>query len=170
MRSLVLYYSNTGNTQKVAQAIAESLGAELAEVTCQRYLRWYGPVAMAWDIFTRNAPRIDVLTPPNAKYDLVVIGGPVWAARPAPPMVSLLRPSVWDGAVKALFVTCNGMARNSPPEPAIAELARLNTGPLAGTHIFREADIRSGAYQMEAEAFARQVRDHAEGGTISTAA
>ena len=84
MRSLVLYYSNTGNTRKVAEALASGLGAEMAEVTCGAYLRWYGPLAMAWDIFTRHAPKIEILVPPGAVYDLVVVGGPVWAAKIAP--------------------------------------------------------------------------------------
>jgi hypothetical protein len=39
MRSLVLCYSRTGTTKKVATALAESLGAELAELRCDRYLR-----------------------------------------------------------------------------------------------------------------------------------
>ena len=91
MRTLVLYYSNTGNTQKCAEALAQQLGAELGEITCGAYLRWYGPLAMAWDIFTRHRPRVDVLTPPGAHYDLTVIGGPVWAARAARPAGARIR-------------------------------------------------------------------------------
>lgn len=158
MRSLVLYYSNTGNTQKVAQALARSLGAELAEVTCDQYLTWYRPLIMAFDIFTRHLPKIDVLLPPGADYDLVVIGGPVWAARLAPPIVALLEQRSFGGAALGHFVTCAGTSPKSPPEPAIAEMESLaDMAPIA-THIFREAEIKSGAYMAEVESFATALR------------
>jgi flavodoxin len=36
MRSLVLCYSRTAKTKKVATALAESLGADLTEIRCGR--------------------------------------------------------------------------------------------------------------------------------------
>ncbi len=158
MRSLVLYYSNTGNTQKVAQALAKSLGAELAEVTCDQYLTWYGGLLMAFDIFTRRAPRIDVLVPPGAEYDLVVIGGPVWAARPATPITALLEQRSFGAAKLAHFVSCNGTSPSYPPERAIAEMESLSDLAPVATHIFREAAIKSGAYLAEVETFATELR------------
>jgi hypothetical protein len=37
MRMLIVYYSRTGNTRKVLQELAAMLGADLAEVRCDRY-------------------------------------------------------------------------------------------------------------------------------------
>ena len=155
MRNLVLYYSNSGNTQKVSEVLARELHAELGEITCASYLRWYGPMAMAADIFRGSAPTIDVLIPSDAHYDLVVVGGPVWAARPAPPIRSFLQSHRHKGRY-GLFVTCRGTDPNSPPERAIEEMKRLSGGA-AETAIFREADIRSGEYITSAVAFARSL-------------
>lgn len=156
MRTLVAYYSNTGNTRLMAELLAKALNADLAEVTCERYLRWYGPLAMAWDIFTRHLPTVTVVVPPNADYDCVVIGGPVWAAKAAPPVLSLA--SHWRGTPKALFVTCTGTSRNSPPEPAIAEMKRvLADGQEVPTRIFRESELRADRAGELAQAFAAQI-------------
>lgn len=157
MRVLVLYYSNTGNTRKVAQALADGLGAELAEITCQTYLRWYGPVAMAWDVFTLHRPPVIVVAPQHAHYDLVLVGGPVWAARAAPPVLSGIGHLPDAGAV-ALFVTCSGDNPGSPPEPALAEMQAAAARPIAATEVFREADVRGPALAGKVEAFAAAVR------------
>lgn len=155
MRNLVLYYSSSGNSRQAAEVLARELHAELGEITCERYLRWYGPLAMVWDIFTGATPRVDVLIPVDAHYDLVVVGGPVWAARPAPPVRSFLRSHRHTGRY-GLFVTCRGTDPKSPPERAIDEMRQF-AAPAAATAIFREADILSGAYISEAVAFAKSL-------------
>jgi hypothetical protein len=157
MRTLVLYYSNTGNTQKVAEVLARELGGELGEITCGRYLRWYGPLAMAWDIFTRGRPPIDAVIPPDARYDLIVVGGPVWAAHAAPPVMSFLA-SHKPGAERfGLFVTCRGTSPGSPPEPAIADMKSVAPGPVDGTAIFRAREITSDVFIDRAIGFVRSL-------------
>lgn len=158
MRTLILYYSNSGNTQRVSEALAQRLDAELGEVTCAAYLDWYGPLAMGWDIFTRHRPHIDMLTPPGAHYDLTVIGGPVWAARAAPPVMRVLADHGRELGRVGLFVTCSGSSPRFPPEPAIAEMAAMLPAPAMATHIFRQAEIISGAYRVEVAEFARALR------------
>lgn len=155
MRTLVLYYSNTGHTQKVAEVLARDLHAELGEITCARYLRWFGPIAMAWDIFTRNLPAVDVVIPPGAHYDRIVVGGPVWAAHAAPPVLSFLRHNETTTEGYGLFVTCRGTDRNSPPEPAIADMELAAGAPVAGTAIFRQAEIYSDTFIDRAIAFGK---------------
>lgn len=162
MTALVLYYSNTGNTQKVAKALAEQLGADLAEITCQTYLAWYGPLAMAWDIFTRHRPRVSVVAPKDAHYDLVVVGGPVWAAHVAPPVLSALRMLPTADAT-AVFVTCRGTSPNSPPDPALAEMRAATPPTVVASRIFREEEIRG-------PSLARGIAEFAAGMTSSGSA
>lgn len=156
MKTLVAYYSNTGKTRRVAELLARELDADLAEVTCERYLRWYGPMVMAWDIFTRHLPLVTI-TQPNDSYDRVVIGGPVWAAKAAPPVLALS--SRWRGTPKALFVTCSGASPNSPPEPAIEEMrAALADGQDAPNRIFREPELHSERLNELTQAFAEEIK------------
>ncbi|HEY9011613.1 MAG TPA: hypothetical protein VIN06_11390 [Devosia sp.] len=169
MRTLVLYYSNTGNTQKVAKQLAARLGADLAEVTCGAYLRWYGPLAMAWDIFTRHAPKVDVLVPVGASYDVVVVGGPVWAAHAAPPILALANHPLMKSAFPAFFVTCSGDSPKSPPEPAVQEMRQMAKRPCLSSWIFRARDLDPGPLAAATERFAHTIEvvaaDHLESRT-----
>lgn len=157
MRTLVLYYSNTGNSRKVAEVVAQQLGAELGEITCGAYLRWYGPLVMAWDIFTGGRPRIDTLAMQATHYDLIVLGGPVWAARCAPPVRSVLHHWQLKAERLALFVTCKGTDPNSPPERAIVEMTTLAPMSPAATAIFRERDVHNDTFIDSALAFTRKL-------------
>lgn len=65
MKSLVIYYSETGNTEKVAKAIALGLGADLK--------------------------KIDEIKPEDLfEYDLICLGTPVHALGPAKPIKKFL--------------------------------------------------------------------------------
>jgi hypothetical protein len=112
MRTLVVYYTDTGNTRRMAELLAAELKSELAEVTCARYLAWYGPVAMAWDIFTRHLPSVTVVAPPNGDYDCVVLGGPVWAAKAAPPILALA--TRWPDTRDLAGASCASGRRRAP--------------------------------------------------------
>ncbi len=160
MTALVLYYSNTGNTQKVAKALAERLGADLAEITCQTYLAWHGPLAIAWDVFTRHRPRVSIVAPKDAHYDLIVVGGPVWAARAAPPVMSALE-MLPEADATAAFVTCGGTSPNSPPEPALAEMKAAAPSPATASQIFREEEIRGPSLGQRIAEFASALKAEA---------
>ena len=87
MNILTVYYSRTGNTRIIAEAIKNKLNGELEEIreTPSRggisgYLK-AGKDALA------NAD-VEIETPSlsPADFDLVIIGGPVWAFTIAPPV------------------------------------------------------------------------------------
>ena len=79
-RALVVYYSRTGMTKKVAEAIADELGCDLEELIDKKKRR--GPVGFAVaakDAALKKAARIEEPQKDPASYDLVVVGTPVWA-------------------------------------------------------------------------------------------
>jgi flavodoxin len=84
MRTLVVFYSRTGNTRKVGEKIANILKADIDEVidkTDRSGIRgWLGG---GKDAFFKNPTFIHFKKDPS-KYDLVIIGTPVWAATQAP--------------------------------------------------------------------------------------
>lgn len=64
MKSLVVYYSKSGNTEKVARAVARGLEAELKKIE-----------EVVGDIY---------------QYDLICVGTPVYALAPAKPVKKFL--------------------------------------------------------------------------------
>jgi hypothetical protein len=92
MRSLVLCYSRTGTTKKVATALAESLGAELAELRCDRYPpNARGYVRAAYDSIRRRLAPVSAPPAVGRGYDLAVIASLIWTSYPAVPVLSFLK-------------------------------------------------------------------------------
>ena len=69
MKTLVVYFSQTKNTKNVAEKIAKQLSADLDEIVDKTGL---GDKAVMKEV------EIEFKKDPS-KYDLVVIGSPVWA-------------------------------------------------------------------------------------------
>jgi len=85
MKSLVVYYSYSGNTKKVAKVLAEILKAkgevdELELVALDESGSFLGQCSRA---FRHIKARIQDVNFDLSKYDLICFGTPVWAFGPA---------------------------------------------------------------------------------------
>jgi len=104
MRTLVVYFTRTGNTRFAAESIAAELGADLEEIidlkSRQGKLGWLsaGKDAM-WGSETQIAPN---KISPNG-FDLIVIAQPVWAWSPTPAVRTYLNKNNLSGKKVALF-------------------------------------------------------------------
>lgn len=141
MKTLVLYYSFTGITRRVSQLLAKELNADIAELTCKAYTYGFlGGLRQAWDVLVGGTPPIEIPKQVNEDYDLIIAAGPVWAARPAPPIRSLAKQSKANQKF-ALFLTCGGDSKRYPGEKALDEIINgMPAAPLA-TALFKSADI-----------------------------
>jgi hypothetical protein len=160
MRSLVLYYSVTGHTQTVARLLAERLGADLVRVTCPVIEGGFmGGLRQVWYIFTNTVPQIIVPDPPGEAYDLVVMAGPVWAARPAPPLRAMIVRQPAFGKDRAIFLTCDGTSQRFSARSALATAQALSPSPPIGATLFKVADINGPNLNMMVDDFADQLTE-----------
>ena len=113
-RSLVVYYSASGNTRRVAQAIAEQLGADTFEVTpVQPYtsadLNWTDRssrvVQEYEDESLRNIPLTSTTVPDWDNYENVFIGYPIWWGIAAWPMNGFVSANDFSGKNVVPFCT-----------------------------------------------------------------
>jgi flavodoxin len=130
MKTLVVYYSRTGHTEKLAKEIAARCGADLERILDDgddRAGPW-GYLRSSWQAFSGSRPGIRRATRPPAEYDLVVIGTPVWNwGLSAPVRTYVMRHAAQFKRV-AFFCTEGG----SGERRAFAELERLcGQAPLA---------------------------------------
>ncbi len=93
MKTLITYYSFSGNTDRVAKICADKFGTE-GEAILQR-LRPYeeitGFAAQCRAAFTRKRALLGSDVNFDASpYDMIVLGCPVWAFAPVPAMNSYL--------------------------------------------------------------------------------
>lgn len=92
MKSLVAYYSRTNITKKLAEDMAETLKADIEEITTTTkytgkigYAR-AGKHALSEKIVETGEQRHD-----PADYDVVYLGTPVWAGKSSTPLISYIK-------------------------------------------------------------------------------
>ena len=109
MKVLVAYYSRSGNTRRIGNEISRTLGAdvdELIDLRDRSGLLNY--LLAAFDGLIHRATR---LKPPRldpARYDLVIVGTPVWGASVTPAVAAYLTTRRALFGKVAFFVTYGG--------------------------------------------------------------
>ena len=92
-KSLVLFYSWSGNTQRIAQIIAEKTGADLRELQPETpYSQSYNAVLSQakQEIQQKQYPALRPIDMDWNAYDVVYLGTPNWWSSIAPPVSSFL--------------------------------------------------------------------------------
>ena len=107
-KTLVLYYSQTGTTKAVAEAIQNNLGADIAEVVpVAPYDGDYGSTIARGrqEMVEGIYPELQPLTVDVSKYDVVFIGFPIWFGTYANPIETLLNTVDFSGKKVVPFCT-----------------------------------------------------------------
>jgi len=92
-RYLIAFYSRTGFTRRVAYRLAQRLGSsDIEEIQDHRHRAGvFGFLRTAIEAVMTRSPEIAPSQFDPARYDVVVIGSPVWAAHVATPVRSYLK-------------------------------------------------------------------------------
>lgn len=113
-RSLVVYFSASGNTRRVAQTIANTIGSDTFEVTP---IEPYTSADLNWtnrssrvvqeyeDESLRDIPLTDTVVPNWENYDNVFIGYPIWWGIAAWPMNGFVSANDFSGKTVIPFCT-----------------------------------------------------------------
>jgi flavodoxin len=80
MKILVVSYSRSGNTKKIAEQIAKKLDADFDEVIDMkdRHRKIIGWLIAGKDAMAKEKTEIKYKKDPT-EYDLVIVGTPIWA-------------------------------------------------------------------------------------------
>jgi flavodoxin len=135
MKTAVVFYTLDGNCAFVAEKIKAPLNAELIQLYTQddkkrgKFGKFFWGGGM---VFRGIKPPLKPYTFDPSAYDLIVIGVPVWAGNPAPPILTFLSGAGISGKKIALFV-CHGGGKGA----ALDKLKAM----IAGNDIVAEADF-----------------------------
>jgi len=111
MKTAIVYFSLEGNTKFVAEKIAAELKADLIRLVpvneyptgnVSKY--FWGGKSSAF----KESPRLEPYAFEASKYDLVLLGTPIWAGTYTPPLRTFLRANKLTGKNVALFACCSG--------------------------------------------------------------
>jgi flavodoxin len=112
MKTLVVYYTRTGNSKFAAETIAAELGADIEEVLDLKNRQ--GRLAfMSAGGDARRGKETQIaqtkITPTD--YDLIVIAQPVWAWSPTPAIRTYVNRNDFTGKKVALFFSDSGLGQ-----------------------------------------------------------
>lgn len=108
---LIAYYSYSGNTRAVAEAIREKVGGDLFEIKAEgTYPSEYRPMTeqVKKEIREGFRPKLTSFVADISKYDTVFIGSPNWWGTIAPQVSSFLEIYDLSGKTVVPFITHGG--------------------------------------------------------------
>lgn len=108
---LIIYFSHSGNTRKVAYAIHEFVGGDISEIrSLKPYPSNYNEVVeqAKRELHSGYQPQIKASLVDIALYDTIFVGSPNWWHTIAPPVISFLSQSDLSGKTIIPFVTHGG--------------------------------------------------------------
>lgn len=140
---LIVCYSNTGNTLRIASVIQKVTGGELCKIyPWQPYPPRYQELVrqVRQELHDAYRPRLLPLTVRPEKYDVIFAGTPNWGGTMAPPLVAFL--TKFDLAGKTVIPFCShGGGGGSRVTGDIKELCpRAEVMP--GFHVIGDGGVR----------------------------
>lgn len=139
-KALVVYYSRSGFTKLVAQALAQALGADLEQLRDRKNRAgWIGYLRSALDATFHRLTRLGPISSDPAAYDLVVVGTPVWNASVSSPVRTFLAQYGARFKNVAFFCTYGG----SGSDRAFRQMAAVCGKAPLGTLAIRDREVDS---------------------------
>lgn len=108
-KSIVVYYSASGNTKIVAEKIQKATGADIQEIKpVSAYTESYNELLNEAKREIQKGVKRPIYPLDLSSYDVIYIGSPVWWGTVAPPLMTLIDENNLAGKIIAPFVTHGG--------------------------------------------------------------
>jgi flavodoxin len=155
MKTLIIYYSRTGRTKRLAEDVQARLGCGIERIqTMKDFSGFMGFFRIAREPKKEHPFEIQTFRIDPDQYDLVVVGTPVWGKDVSIPVRDLLRR--YKGHLKAVaFIATHG---SSDPGPAFRSMEEACGRPPVATLGVSARRLRRNAYSSELERFIGELR------------
>lgn len=155
MKTLVVYFSRTGNTQALAEQIAHACSADLEGIEEGRYrLGAMGYVRSVAEALAQKEIPIRPSELDPADYDLVAVGTPIWAWNMSSPARSYLARHRGLFRNLALFCTFDGAGEAK----VFSEMQSLCDQHACARLAVRTRDFHHDSYQLQLARFVEELK------------
>jgi flavodoxin len=165
--ALVVYYSLSGNTERVARDLAARMGADIATIRerkVRRGVRGYLRAAID-SALERQSAIVDLDQRPE-DYSLTVVGTPIWMGRMTPAVRACLK-AVRYNVHEIAFFTTSG---STDSREVVAEMERIAEKKAVASAGFDQRVLQSGPlYEQKIGAFVAALQAGHESPTITDA-
>jgi len=124
-KTLILYYSRTGNTRMVCEALQQALSADILEVKDLSNRKG------GWGFFTGTLNSlfgmktgIDPVQPDISAYANIILASPIWTGKLSPTIRTFIAKNRFDGKRVILFTTTNVLEKEKYKEKSKAQVVK----------------------------------------------
>ena len=126
-KSLILYYSQTGATQQVAELLKNKVNADIESIQLVNPYDGDFQQTIArcqQEMASGNTPELKPLTSDIAAYDTIYVGYPVWFGTYAMPIATLIKDEAFEGKVVIPFCTFGSGGLNTSSDALAANMPK----------------------------------------------
>ncbi len=166
-KALVLYYSQTGTTKIVAEALQQALGADIEEIiVCDPYDPDFNATIARGqkEMSEGKFPELEPIAANLKDYDVIFLGYPVWFGTYANPIETLLQTVDFSGKTVVPFCTfgsggldtsSKALAEKLPKATVLpgygVRTARVDAVPAEIDRFLKEGGFLAGKFEKRAE-------------------
>jgi len=151
---LIVFYSRTGTTKKIAEKLAQKLNSDIEEIKSKKnYLGPIGYLAAGREATLKKPARIEPPTKNPANYDLVILGTPIWSFNISSPIRAYLENNKSQIKNAAFFCTMGG----SGDIRSFAEMTKISGQTPEATLTFLTKEVVANQTEEKLEEFASKI-------------
>jgi flavodoxin len=153
MKTLITFYSRTGNTKKMGELIAKNLQCDIDEIidhTDRSGIK--GWIMGGHDAVKKLLTKISFIKNP-ADYDLVIIGTPIWAWNATPAVRTYLTDNKNKIKKVAFFTT----STSDSPDKTVTYLEELLAKKCLASVGWTNAEINQGDIETKLNSFVKML-------------
>ena len=151
---LVVFYSRSGYTRKVAENIAAACEADMEEILDLRPRKGlFGYFRSGYEASKMKLAEIKPTVANPENYDELVLGGPVWAGKMASPIRTYITRHCGKAKAIALFCTYGG----SGAEKVLRGMAQLCNKQALASIAITDDEIKKQRYRDKLEKLVKAV-------------
>jgi len=110
MKTLILFYSYSGNTREIANKKAIELNADIEEIFDVKRPNWFNG---SWYAMKRCKTPIKPLNSNLNDYDTIILMSPIWASSPMSALNSVIDMLPSGKEIQVMMVTGGGNSKDS---------------------------------------------------------
>ena len=154
MKTLLVYYSRTGITKRIAEEISQLLNCDMEEIVDkEKRSGIIGYIKSGYETTRNKIPEIETPKHDLSQYDRLIIGTPVWANKMAVPVKAYLKQNKDQIPNMACFCTCGGTGIDATLK-GISEYVDVSPSASFG---LKSSEIKSGSYKTVIENFVQDL-------------
>jgi flavodoxin len=142
MKALIIYYSWTGKTEIVAKAIAKTLNADIRKIEEVKERKgFFGFINGGYCAIKEKSSEIKSMDFNLDNYDIVFLGTPVWASKPAPAINAFVSKAKFNDKKVIVFVTM-GSNSNKSAIKVLTDAVESKGGKIINSFAIRTGKVK----------------------------